>query len=129
MELPDLQEHWNRMEFGPISTQTVPTSYLQSIRDIIYELEGRLSDTEKTNNSFTVLMDSYEETIKELKQVVRVISPMNKELLDANQDMSYRIAKLEYLIACNIDPMNCTYEDAEICRECHKTAFPENYRL
>ena len=72
---------------------------------------------------------SLEIRVVELEQVVRVISPMNKELLDANQDMSYRIAKLEYLIACNIDPMNCTYEDAEICRECHKTAFPENYRL
>ena len=40
-----------------------------------------------------------------------------------------RVAKLEYLIACNVDPSNCTDEDAEICRECHKTAFPENYRL
>ena len=67
--------------------------------------------------------------VAELEQVIRVISPMNKELLGSNQDMSARIARLEYLIACNVDPMNCTEEDAELCRECHETAFPENYRI
>lgn len=53
----------------------------------------------------------------------------DKPALDAAKELVARVAKLEYIIACNVDPSNCTDEDAEICRECHKTAFPENYRL
>ena len=80
-------------------------------------------------NGTAAEMKQLRASVAELEQVIRVISPMNKELLGSNQDMSARIAQLEYLIACNVDPMNCTDEDAELCRECHKTAFPENYRI
>ena len=39
-----------------------------------------------------------------------------------------RVERFEYLIACNIDPMECTDENAALVRECHRMVFPENYR-
>ena len=51
-----------------------------------------------------------------------------KDCADCLREQADRIERLEYLVACNIDPMDCTDEDAALVRETHRTAFPENYR-
>lgn len=40
MPLPDLQEHWNRLGFGPIYTLQVPVSYLDELTARLAELEA-----------------------------------------------------------------------------------------
>jgi predicted RNase H-like nuclease (RuvC/YqgF family) len=94
------------------------------LQRIIIELEEEIADLE---NDLELRVDAVKQSQARLCDLVKAgtrISELNLE----NAKLRDRITKLEYMIACNVDPMNCTDEDAELCIECHKTAFPENYR-
>ena len=63
-----------------------------------------------------------------LADKIQAFGDYGKDCAYCLREQADRIERLEHLVARDIDPMDCTEEDALLVREAHRTAFPENYR-